>query len=150
MLILDDLLYTEEHLWVKALETARVCIGLTDYGQSLLGDISTLDIPSQGDEFTEGDLIATAQGVDGDIREISTPVSGTVTLINQDVLSSPDIVSEDPYEAGWLLEMKLEQPRELDDLMSPEDYEIYVREQKLLEEEMPDEDIEDVLEVIET
>ncbi len=149
MLILDDLLYTEDHLWVKTLETGRASIGITDYGQSLLGEFSSLDIPTQGDELSEGDLLASAQDIEGEILEFSSPVTGTVTVVNRKVINNPDIISEDPYENGWLVEMKLEQPTELDDLMPPSDYETYVQEQKLLKEEMPEGDIEDVMEVIE-
>ena len=149
MLILEDLLYTEDHLWVKILETGRVSVGITDYGQSLLGEFSTLDCPDPNEKLVEGDLLATAQDVDGELMEFSSPVTGTVTLVNQNIISDPDIVSEDPYEDGWLIQMKLEQPRELDDLMSPEDYELYVEEQRIMREDMPLEDIEDELEVIE-
>jgi glycine cleavage system H protein len=149
MLILDDLLYTEDHLWVKTLETGRASIGITDYGQSLLGEFSSLDIPSLGDELSEGDILTSARDIDGEIMEFFTPVTGTVTLVNSKVINNPDIVSEDPYENGWLVEMKLEQPTELDDLMLPHDYETYVQEQKLIKEELPEEDIEDVMEVIE-
>ncbi len=147
MLILEDLLYTEDHLWVKVLETGRVSIGITDYGQSLLGEFSSLDIPDVGDKLVEGDLMATAQDIDGEILEFSSPVTGTVILINKEIIEEPDVVSEDPYEDGWLVHIRLEQPRELDDLMSPEDYELYVQEQELLREELPDEDVEDLLEV---
>ncbi len=147
MLILEDLLYTEDHLWVKVLETGRVSIGITDYGQSLLGEFSSLDIPDVGDKLVEGDLMATAQDIDGEILEFSSPVTGTVILINKEIIDDPDVVSEDPYEEGWLVHIRLEQPRELDDLMSPEDYELYVQEQELLREELPDEDVEDLLEV---
>ena len=149
MLILEDLLYTEDHLWVRVLETGRVSIGITDYGQSLLGEFSSLDIPDVGDKLVEGDLMATAQDIDGEILEFSSPVTGTVILINKEIIEEPDVVSEDPYEEGWLVHIKLEQPRELDDLMSPEDYELYVQEQELLREELPDEDVEDLLEVVE-
>ena len=149
MLVLEDLLYTEDHLWVKTLETGRVSLGITDYGQSLLGEFSSLDIPDAGEKLVEGDLMATAQDIDGELMEFSSPVTGTVTLVNQKIISDPDIVSEDPYEDGWLVQMKLEQPKELDDLMSPEDYELYIEEQRILREDMTDEDVEDELEVME-
>ncbi len=149
MLVLEDLLYTEDHLWVKTLETGRVSLGITDYGQSMLGEFSSLDIPDAGEKLVEGDLMATAQDIDGELMEFSSPVTGTVTLVNQKIISDPDIVSEDPYEDGWLVQMKLEQPRELDDLMSPEDYELYIEEQRILREDMTDEDVEDELEVME-
>ncbi len=149
MLVLEDLLYTEDHLWVKNLETGRVSLGITDYGQSLLGEFSSLDIPDAGEKLVEGDLMATAQDIDGELMEFSSPMTGTVTIVNQKIISDPDIVSEDPYEDGWLVQMKLEQPKELDDLMSPEDYELYVEEQRILREDMTDEDLEDELEVME-
>ncbi len=149
MLILDDLLYTEDHLWVKNLETGRVSLGITDYGQGLLGQFSSLDLPDVGDKLVEGDLMATAHDTDGELLEFFSPVTGVVTLVNMDVIDDPDIVSQDPYENGWLLQMKLEQPQELDDLMSPEEYETYVQEQQILREELPEEDIEDELEIIE-
>jgi len=149
MLILEDLLYTEDHLWIKILETERVSLGITDYGQSLLGEFSSLDIPDAGEKLVEGDLMATAQDIDGELMELSSPVTGTVTVVNPKVINDPDIVSKDPYEDGWLVQMKLEQPKELDDLMTPEDYELFVEEQRILREDRSEGDMEDELEVVE-
>ncbi len=149
MLIMDDLLYTEDHLWVKNLETGRVSLGITDYGQSLLGELDSLDLPDSGEKLAEGDLLATAHDTDGELLEFFSPVTGIVTVVNKAVIDEPDIVSTDPYEDGWLIEIKLEQPQELDDLMSAEEYEAYAQELMLLKEELPDEDLEDELEIIE-
>ncbi len=149
MLVLEDLLYTDDHLWLRVLDSGHVKIGITDYGQSLIAEFSALDIPSTGEKLSEGDILATAHGVGGEVLEFSCPATGTVTLPNSKVLDSPDIISDDPYEDGWLIEMKTDLPEELDDLMSPDEYESYIEELVIMKEELPEEDPEDELEVIE-
>ena len=149
MLVLEDLLYTEDHLWLRVLESGRVKVGITDYGQSLIAEFSDLDIPSPGEKLSEGDILATAHGIGGEVLEFLSPATGVVTLANNKLLDYPDIISDDPYEDGWLIEMKIDVPEELDDLMSSDDYESYVQELVIMKEEMPEEDPEDELEVIE-
>ncbi len=148
MIILEDLLYTEEHLWVKAdEEQQKAVIGLTDYGQERIGMISSIDLPSPGDEFVEADVFATVENSVGQVTELLSPITGRILTINEMLLDSPEYINDDPYDDGWLVVMDIAQIEELDDLMTPDDYEKYVEELKLKEEEMLEDEDEDVLEV---
>ncbi len=148
MIILEDLLYTEEHLWVKPDEDQqKAIIGLTDYGQERIGMISSIDLPSPGDEFVEADVFATIENSVGEVTELLSPISGRIATTNEILLDSPEYINDDPYDDGWLVVMDIAQVEELDDLMSPHDYEKYVEELKIKDTEILEEEDEDVLEV---
>ena len=149
MIILEDLLYTEEHIWVKPDDRQeKAIIGLTDYGQERTGTISSIDIPEAGDEFVETDCFGTVENSQGEVTELFCPISGKVLSANDQLIDTPDIINDDPYDDGWLIVMKVVQPEELDDLMTPDEYEKYVEELKIKEEEgLEDED--EALEVME-
>ncbi len=148
MIILEDLLYTEDHMWVKPNDdNDKAVVGITDYGQERIGMISSIDLPSPGDEFVETDVFATVENAVGEVTELLCPISGSVLSVNEILLDAPDAINEDPYDDGWIMVLEVVQPEELDDLMSPEDYERYVEELKIKDEEILDEEDEDVLEV---
>ncbi len=148
MIILEDLLYTEEHIWVKPdSDQEKAIIGITDYGQERIGAITSIDLPSPGDEFVEADSFATIENSVGEVTELLCPISGRVLTVNEMLMDTPEAINDDPYDDGWIMVMEIAQPEELDDLMSPEDYEKYVEELKIKDEEMLQEEDEDVLEV---
>ncbi len=149
MIILEDLLYTEEHIWVKPDDRQeKAVIGITDYGQERVGAIASIDLPESGDEFVETDCFATLENSIGEVTELYSPVSGRVLTANDQLIDSPELINEDPYDDGWLMVMAVAQPQELDDLMSPDEYEKFVEELKIKEEEEV-EDEDDALEVME-
>ncbi len=147
MLILEDLLYTEDHLWIRVLSDDEALIGLTDYIQDRLGEISSVEFPAEGDEISKDDEIIFVETLTKG-KEFYSPVSGTVLETNSRALGSPTLINEDPYEDGWLLRLKMAQKSELDDLMGPEDYASYVEEIRLKDEEEEglDEDLMEELE----
>ncbi len=148
MIVLEDLLYTEDHMWVRPDDTGnKAVIGLTDYGQERIGMVSSIDLPSPEDEFVETDVFATVENAVGEITELLCPISGRVLTVNEMLMDAPEAINEDPYDDGWIMVMEIAQPEELDDLMGPEDYEKYVEEARIKDEEILDEEDEDVLEV---
>lgn len=149
MIILEDVLYTEEHIWVKPDENReQAIIGITDYGQEKLGTITSVDLPNTGDEFVETDCFATVENSVGRVTELFCPISGRVLAVNDLLIDTPEIINEDPYDDGWLMVLKIAQLDELDDLMSSDEYENFVDELKIKDEETL-EDEDDVLEVME-
>ncbi len=149
-MIIEDLLYTEDHLWVRKEEGSdQVTIGLSDYGQERLGEIISVDLLSEGEEVSRDDELATI-GTASDEVVVYSPVTGKIIEINSSVVESPSIINEDPYEDGWLLKMELVAPKELDDLMDADEYEEYVEqarihdeEEALFEEELSEEEMEE-------
>lgn len=100
----DDLLYTQEHEWVRTGEgTAR--IGVTDYAQDQLGDIVFVDLPDVGASLEAGVVMAEIESTKS-VGEVYAPFAGTVTAVNDAVRDQPELVNQDPYGSGWLIEME--------------------------------------------
>lgn len=96
-------------------------IGLSDYLQDQLGEITALDLPDNGDVIRATRRMGKVES-DEASSPLEAPVSGEVTDVNAEALDDPDIVNSDPYGTGWLLRVRLEDPNELDDLISEEEY----------------------------
>ena len=115
----DNLYYTESHEWVDP-DTGKV--GITDFAQDELGDIVFVEFPAVGDHLeTEGEL-----GVVESIKAVSdlySPVSGEVTEVNEALEGEPELLNEDPYGDGWLIEMDFDSVDEVESLLTPEEYE---------------------------
>jgi len=120
LILPEDVRYTEDHEWAK-LEGEIVKIGLTDYAQDQLGDIVFVEFPEVGDSFSKGDEFGTIESVKA-VSEIIMPVSGEVVAINENLENVPELVNKEPYEGGWLIEVKPEDTRELDALMDKTAY----------------------------
>ncbi|MCR5135095.1 MAG: glycine cleavage system protein GcvH [Clostridiales bacterium] len=120
-----ELKYAKTHEWVKV-EDGIAVIGLTDFAQDELGDIVFINLPEVGDEFGADDVFADVESVKA-VSDINTPVGGTVTEINEELLDAPEKINEAPYEA-WLA--KVEVSEESDELMSAEEYEAFIESEK--------------------
>ena len=112
--------FSASHVWVRV-EGAEAVIGLSDYLQDQLGEITTLDLPDNGDVLRATRRMGKVESEDAS-SPLEAPVSGEVTDVNPEVLADPDLVNSDPYGSGWLLRLRLEDPSELDDLISEEEY----------------------------
>ncbi len=104
MNIPDDVRYTAEHEWVTSLAPGTVRIGITEYAQDQLGDIVFVDLPDIGEVVEVGALIAEAESTKS-VGEVYAPVSGTVAAVNDAVRDRPELVNDDPYGEGWLVEL---------------------------------------------
>jgi glycine cleavage system H protein len=118
----DDLLYTEEHEYLKATDEDGVYqVGVTDYAQGELGDIVFLELPSAGDSFSHMETFGTIEAVKA-VSDLYAPVSGEILAVNEALDDDPSLVNSDPYGAGWMVRMRVSDPSELDALMSPDAY----------------------------
>jgi glycine cleavage system H protein len=125
----EDLKYTAEHEWVRVTDdgsTAR--IGITDYAQDALGDIVYIQLPDVGDEVTAGSPMGELESTKS-VSDLFAPVSGTVKGRNEDLDAQPELVNSDPYGAGWVVEIAISDPSQVDGLMSAADYEATVTSQ---------------------
>jgi glycine cleavage system H protein len=116
----DELLYSKEHLWIRV-EDSKAVIGITDYAQEALGTISAIELPDVGDELEQDDSFGTAEARKT-VAELYAPVSGQVLEVNGEVIDSPEMVNDDPYDAGWLLVIEMSDSEELKLLMTADDY----------------------------
>jgi len=123
--VLEGLLYTKTHEWIKMLDEETVEIGLTDYAQSELGDLVFVNLPQVGDEAVTGESIADVESVKA-VSDIYSPVSGRVSEVNEDLLDAPEIINEDAY-AAWMF--RVENVTEKGDWMDAAAYEQYLAEE---------------------
>jgi len=117
----DTLKFTEDHLWVRV-EANRAHVGISDYGQSELGEVIAVELPDVGDEMEKGESFGEVESV-RTVSELLAPLSGTVTAINTELEDHPRIVNEDPYHEGWLVEIDMTDEAELEELMDSDEYE---------------------------
>jgi glycine cleavage system H protein len=120
MNIPDDLLYSEEHEWVRA-DGSRVRVGITDYAQDALGDIVYVDLPKVGTEVASGGPLGEVESTKS-VSEIYAPVAGTITAVNDGLTSGPETINQDPYGEGWICELELADPAGLESLLGPAAY----------------------------
>jgi glycine cleavage system H protein len=122
-----DCVYTKEHEWIRATgKTATV--GITDYAQQQLGDVVFVELPKVGDHFDTNESFGTVESVKA-VSEIYCPVAGEVIETNEAVVNTPEMLNSDPHGDAWLIEIKIKNVAELEDLMSAEEYEEYIREE---------------------
>lgn len=123
----SDLKYTKTHEWVRE-EDGSATVGITDYAQNQLGDIVFVEFPAIGDSFDQDDIAGEIESVKA-VGELKLPLTGEIIEINEEIEMKPELVNESPYGDGWLLKLKISDSKELENLLSVEEY------KKLVEEE---------------
>ena len=117
-----DLLYTEEHEYVKPTDDANVfAIGITDYAQGELGDIVFIELPKVGTTFGKHDVFGTVEAVKA-VSELYSPVAGEVVAVNDRLDKEPALVNSSPYGDGWMVKIKLKDASEKSALMTADAY----------------------------
>ena len=125
MKIPGNLLYTKEHEWIQ-IEGNTGKVGISDYAQEMLGDITYVELPEKGTQVAQFKEVGTLESVKA-ASDILSPVSGTIVKINQKVVDSPELINQSPYENGWLVTVELNNKEELADLLKPGEYEKYIK-----------------------
>ncbi len=118
--IRDELKYTETHEWVQVKGDTAV-VGITDHAQSELTDIVFAELPEVGKELKKGDELCVVESVKS-VSEIYSPISGKITEVNTDLDDSPELINENPYDDGWLVEIEIANKNELDELLDAAAY----------------------------
>jgi len=116
----SDLLYTREHEWV-AITGVVARIGITDYAQGALGDVTYVDFPAVDGEYKQGDVMANVESVKA-ASDVYAPLSGKVTAVNAVLESKPELLNSQPYGDGWLCEVEVANADEREELMSADEY----------------------------
>jgi len=115
-----NLKYTSDHEWIKV-EGDIATIGITDFAQGELGDIVYVEIETEGDNLSKGDVFGTVEAVKT-VSDLFMPLKGEVVEVNENIESAPESVNDSPYEAGWMIKVKIEDMSELDNLLSADAY----------------------------
>jgi glycine cleavage system H protein len=122
----EELKYSKEHIWLR-IEGNRAVVGITDYAQEELGTIAAVELPDEGDQVEQEDSMGSVEARKT-VAELYAPITGLVLSVNDEVVDTPSLVNDDPYDGGWLLELELEDRDELKGLMSADDYADYVED----------------------
>ena len=121
MSVPKNLKYTNDHEWVK-IEDGIATIGITHFAQGELGDIVYVEVDTIGESLGKEEVFGSVEAVKT-VSDLFMPISGEIIDFNESLESNPEKVNENPYENGWMIKIKVSNISELDDLLSPEDYE---------------------------
>lgn len=119
-----DLRYTKTHEWLRQ-EGDVATVGLADYAQNELGDITFLELPEVGDSVTQNEPLGVVESVKA-ASDVYAPISGEVVERNDALIDAPELVNQSPYGDAWLIKVKVADPSEIDALMTPDDYDEHV------------------------
>lgn len=120
-MIPTDLYYTPQHEWLR-IEGTTGTIGITDYAQKALSDITFVDLPKPGRNFAAGDEVAAIESCKA-AASVYTPVTGKVIEVNNALTDDPGLINREPYGAGWIFKIAMENPVEAEDLLDGNKYE---------------------------
>lgn len=117
----DDLRYTPDHEWVKDQGEGIVRVGITAYAQDALGDVVYVSLPAVGDELTAGDACGEVESTKS-VSDLYAPLAGEVTAVNESLDATPELINSDPYGEGWMMEIKIADPADIETLLDVEAY----------------------------
>lgn len=124
----DDLRYSREHEWARV-DGNIAQIGVTKFAVEQLGDVTMVEFPEEGDPVTKAEVFGTVESVKA-VSDLYAPVSGKVARTNTPLADTPEYINEDPYNDGWLVEIEMSDPSELDNLMDAATYEAFIAEEE--------------------
>jgi glycine cleavage system H protein len=122
----DDLKYTKEHEWVRLKGTVAT-VGITDWAQDQLGGLF-VELPEEAEEVEKDDTFGVVESTKS-VNDLYVPLSGAVVEVNDPLIDSPEMINEDCYGEGWMIKIEIANKDELDELMSAEEYEAYIKEE---------------------
>ncbi len=124
----NNLKYTEEHEWIL-IEGNKATVGITSYAVEQLGEIVYLELPEVDEEFEVEASMGTVESTKA-VSDIFMPITGKILEVNESLISSPDIIEQDPYVEGWLVKLEIEDLDSIENLMTPEAYNEFVEDQQ--------------------
>ena len=116
-----DLKFLKSHEWARVEDSGHVTVGISEHAQSLLGDLVYVELPTVGDRITAGGAAAVVESVKA-ASDVYSPLSGTVTSVNEALNDKPETINEDAYGEGWIFTLAIDDADQLNDLLSPDDY----------------------------
>ncbi len=118
--VIEDLKYTDNHEWVQ-IDGDKITYGITDYAQEELGDIVYIELPLVDEDIEKGEVMGVVESVKT-VSDLHSPVSGTILEVNEELEAAPELINEEPFSKGWIAKIEIDDPSELDDLLSAEEY----------------------------
>jgi glycine cleavage system H protein len=127
-MVIEGLLYTKEHEWVKK-DNDAIVMGITDHAQQMLGDITFIELPEPDSNIKQGAQIAVVESSKA-ASDVFSPVSGKITEVNQELEEGPELVNESCYDRGWICKLTLAHPEDLAGLMDARQYEEFLAQEE--------------------
>src|SRR5579884_1078067 len=124
----DELKFTKEHEWIKIIDNLAT-IGISEFAQKQLGDIVSIELPKNGSTFIRMQTMAIVDSVKAS-SDIYAPISGEIIEVNENLVEKPEIINQSPYDLGWIVKIKPSDMKEIESLMTNEEYDEYVGEIK--------------------
>ncbi|MFC2347362.1 MAG: glycine cleavage system protein GcvH [Bacteroides sp.] len=121
----DKIRYSEDHEWIRV-DGSEATIGITDFAQSELGDIVFVDIPEVGIELAKGEVFGSIEAVKT-VSDLILPASGELLEVNKLLEDNPETINSDPYDKGWIIRIRLKDPKEVDSLMDAAQYQAFIK-----------------------
>ncbi len=122
----NDLLYTDDHEWARQ-EGNLVTVGISQFAVDQLGDVTQVDLPREGEMLKQNEPFGSVESVKA-VSDLLSPVSGKVVKVNTTLQDSPEYVNEDPYDGGWMIQIDMTSPNEIQQLMDAASYESFLQE----------------------
>ncbi len=116
----EELKYTKDHEWIRV-EGEEAVVGITDFAQSELGDIVFVDIDTVGDEVSQDEVFGSVEAVKT-VSDLFIPASCTILEVNSEIDGAPELINQDPYGKGWIVRVRLNNPADVDGLLSAQEY----------------------------
>ena len=127
MAVTESIYYTKEHEWVQIDRDNIATIGITDFAQESLGDITYVQLPKEGDDVKKDDPFGVVESVKA-VSDLYSPVTGRVVEVNVPLLSAPELINEDPQSDGWMIKVEIKDDSDVKGLMSEEEYQAYIED----------------------
>ena len=124
MNIPQDLKYTQDHEWVR-IEGDEATVGITDFAQGELGDIVYIEVETVGESLDKEAVFGTVEAVQT-VSDLFLPLSGEITVFNEELEDSPELVNDDPYDQGWIIKMKISDLSQIEALLTHEGYQAVI------------------------
>jgi glycine cleavage system H protein len=124
----EDLHYSKDHEWVRV-EGDIAIVGITDYAQDSLGDVVYVELPKVGEDFAAHESFGSVESVKA-VSEVFSPVTGAIVELNSSLNDEPEKVNNDPYGEGWMIRIKMQNPGEVDSLLTAAEYEDFTKAEK--------------------
>lgn len=123
-----DLKFLKSHEWARIEDGGQITVGISEHAQSLLGDLVYVELPAVGDAVTVGAAAAVVESVKA-ASDVYSPVTGTVTAVNEALSDKPETINEDAYGEGWMFTVKIDDAEQLNELLSPDEYAALIEEE---------------------
>jgi len=123
----EETYFTQEHEWVTLDRDSIATVGITDFAQESLGDITYVQLPKEGEEIKKDDPFGVVESVKA-VSDLYSPVTGRVVEVNQPLLNAPELINEDPMADGWMIKIEVKGEMDMEGLMTKAEYKAYIEE----------------------